>query len=562
MFWNQLTEILILLAGALVLGAVFEHFRQSAILGYLLAGLLLGPGALGWVHGDEFVLAIAELGVSMLLFVIGLEFSLRRLLRVGKVGLGGGTLQVIVTGVLGAWVARKFDLDWPEAVAIGAIVSLSSTACVLRVLADRAEMDSVTGRTALGVLLLQDMAVVPLVLLVTMLNGEPTVSAIAWGMGQSVLLIVGLALALYVVSKLLLPRVMHDPTLTRNRELAILLAVVLALGSAWAAHLFGLSPAIGAFIAGIFLAESPFAVQIRADVGALRALFVTLFFTSIGMLGDPLWIAENWVLIAGTVALIVVGKTLVTMMVVRLFIPKLRHAAAVGLTLAQVGEFSFVLAQIAFASGVLGDRTFKLFVSVTLVTLFMTPYLVAAGPGFGRFLQSIARKSGLSKTAAIEPSADGSPRTGHIVIIGFGPAAQRMHSKMFKRHGSVLVVDLNPRNLTLARGMGLNAQVGDATNPELIRHLGVADAAIVVVTIPDHRASVTIVRHVRALAPQTPVIVRSRYHNFADDIKRAGATVTVDEEDWIGRRLGLEVNRLLRRQAGADPGDGVDYVDS
>ncbi len=554
-FWNVLTEVLILLAAALVLGAVFEHFRQSAILGYLLAGLLLGPGALGWVHGDAFVSAIAELGVSLLLFVIGLEFSLRRLLKIGAVGLGGGALQVVLTCVIGAGVARGLGLGVQESVAIGAIVSLSSTACVLRVLADRAEMDSVTGRTALGVLLLQDTAVVPLVLLVTMLGGEPTVGAIALGMGQSLLLIVGLALALFVVSKLLLPRIMRDPTLTRNRELAILLAVVLALGSAWLAHRFGLSPAIGAFIAGILLAESPFSVQIRADVGALRALFVTLFFTSVGMLGNPVWIAENAALIAWTVGMILVGKTLVTTLVVRLFIPKIRHAAGVGLSLAQVGEFSFVLAQVAFASGVLGDRTFKLFVSVTLVTLFMTPYLVATGPGFGRVLQSLARLTGLSKTAAIEPSATGLPHAGHIIVIGFGPAAQRMHAKMFKRHGSILVVDLNPRNLTLARGMGLNAQVGDATNPELIRHLRVADAAIVVVTIPDHRAAVTIVRHVRAVAPDTPVIVRSRYHAFADDIQRAGASVTVDEEDWIGRRLGLEVNRLLRRQSNADPGE-------
>jgi K+:H+ antiporter len=556
-FWNVLTEVLILLAAALVLGAVFEHFRQSAILGYLLAGLLLGPRALGWVHGDDFVNDIAELGVSLLLFVIGLEFSLKRLLRIGAVGLSGGALQVVVTCALGAGVARALGVAWPEAVAVGAVVSLSSTACVLRVLADRAEMDSVTGRTALGVLLLQDAAVVPLVLLVTMLGGEPTVGAIAWGMGQSVLLIAGLALALFVVSKVLLPRVMRDPTLTRNRELAILLAVVLALGSAWSAHGLGLSPAIGAFIAGILLAESPFAVQVRADVGALRAMFVTLFFTSVGMLGDPVWIADNWVLIAGAVGLILVGKTVVTTLVVSPFTPKFRHAAGAGLALAQVGEFSFVLATVAFDNGhgVLGERTFKLFVSVTLVTLFMTPYLVAAGPGFGRLVQGLARRGGLSKTAAIEPAADGSPLTGHIIVIGFGPAAQRMHAKMFNRHSGVLVVDLNPRNLTLARGMGLSAQVGDATNPELLRHIRVTDAGIIVITLPDHRAAVTIVRHVRILAPNTPVIVRSRYHAFAEDIQRAGATVTVDEEDWIGRRLGLEVNRLLRRTAGTQSGE-------
>jgi CPA2 family monovalent cation:H+ antiporter-2 len=289
-------------------------------------------------------------------------------------------------------------------------------------------------------------------------------------------------------------------------------------------------------------------VQVRADVGALRALFVTLFFTSVGMLGDVRWIADNWALIAATVAVIIVGKTLITTVVARMFLPKVRHAAGAGLSLAQVGEFSFVLAQVAYAggAGVLSGHTFKLFVSSTLVTLFATPYLVAAGPPFGRWAQRIGYRLGVEKTAAIEPSTPGVARSGHIIVIGFGPAAQRMYNKMFKRHPNVLVVDLNPRNLTLARSMGLSAQVGDATNPELVKHLGVREAGIVVIAIPDHRAVVTVIRHVRDICPDTPIIARSRYHVFADDIERAGATVTVDEEDWIGRRLGLEVNRILR----------------
>lgn len=551
-FWNILTELLILLGAALVLGAVFERFKQSAILGYLLAGLLLGPHAFDRVHGVEFVHAVAELGVSLLLFVIGLEFSLRRLLKLGMVGLGGGTLQVILTCALGTWAARLLGVSGPEAIAIGAIVSLSSTACVLRVLTDRAEMDSVTGRTCLGILLLQDIAVVPLVLLVTMLDGEPTVGKIAAGMGWSVVLIAALGGALYLLIAYVLPRVMRDPTLSRNRELAILLAVVLALGSAWAAHEFDLSPAIGAFIAGMLLAESPFAVQIRADVGALRALFVTLFFTSVGMLGDPAWIVPNAALIAATVGVILVGKTLVTTVVVRLFGSRLRHAAGAAMSLAQVGEFSFVLAQVAYnnGEGVLSDGNFKLFVSATLVTLFLTPYLVAGGPKFGRRLQSLTRRVGISRPDAVTPDASGEVRSGHIIVIGFGPAAQRMVEQMFKRHGDVLVIDLNPRNLALASSMGLSAQVGDATNPELMHHLHLGAARVVVITIPDHRAAVTIIRHVRHESPDTPIIARSRYHTFAQDMRRAGATVTVDEEDWMGRRLGLEVNRLLRGKDG------------
>ena len=273
-FWTILSQVLVLLSVALVLGVVFERLRQSAILGYLVAGVVLGPATLGWVETEEVVGDIAELGVSLLLFAVGLEFSLKRLWRIGPVGLGGGTLQVLLTGAVAAIVCLALGMSGGTAVALGAMISFSSTACVLRILVDRTRIDSVYGRNALGILLLQDIAVVPLVLLVTMLASSSggDFGQLLLAMGRSLIVFVGLTGGFWVISNYVLPHLMRASLLARNRELPILLAMVVALGSAWAAHAFGLSPALGAFVAGMVLAESPFALQIRSDIGALRTL--------------------------------------------------------------------------------------------------------------------------------------------------------------------------------------------------------------------------------------------------------------------------------------------------
>jgi CPA2 family monovalent cation:H+ antiporter-2 len=262
--WAILFDLLILLGAALLLGALCERLRQNAIVGYLLAGMLLGPNAFKVISGGVEVRALAELGVALLLFTIGLEFSWRRLRRMGAVVLGGGALQVIVTAAAVTGGAMLFGASPRTAVAIGSIVALSSTACVVRVLVARAELDSISGRHALGILLVQDLAVVPLVILVTVLGRGDT----SWQMAAALLRTVGLALllvaAFFVLFNYVVPRLFGTLTMQRNRELPVLLAVVVGLGSAWAAHRIGSSPAVGAFVAGLLLAETPFARQIRA----------------------------------------------------------------------------------------------------------------------------------------------------------------------------------------------------------------------------------------------------------------------------------------------------------
>lgn len=546
--WGVLFQLVVLLAAALVVGMLFERIGQSAILGYLVAGMLLGPGVSGIVGNESGVPVIAELGVSLLLFAIGLEFSARRLLGLGRAAVFGGIFQVSVTLALGAAVALTFGLSGRSALAVGAAVALSSTACVLRLLTDRAELESVHGRTALGILLLQDVAVVPLVLFVTMLGGSGDIVDVFVGLIRAAFLIAALIGAFLLLSKFVLPRVMRQLSLARDRELLVLLAVVLAVGSALAAHALELSPALGAFLAGMMLAESSFATQIRSDIGGLRIVFITLFFASVGMLGDVVWIAENWLAVLATTLLLMVGKALVVTAVAVAFRLPLRYALASGIVLAQVGEFGVVIAGIAVGDGLFDENLFRLLVSSTLVTLFATPLLVRHALPFGEWLEG--RLPNTSRE-----SVEGSfPRTTStdqdlVMIVGFGPSGQRVAEDL-KNHPEVarLVIDMRQKNIDLARSMGHRAAVGDAGSIDFLIHHGIDRARAIVVTIPDPRAATRIVESVRTLNQDVAIVVRARYHLFVDELERAGATYAVDEEYLTGQRLREAMSALLEEK--------------
>lgn len=543
--WGVLFQILVVIGAALVSGMVFERFKQSAILGYLVAGMILGPGCLGIVSEKSGVAVMAELGVSLLLFAIGLEFSAKRLMRLGPIAIGGGCLQVGLTLTIAALVAKFAGLDWKPAIAIGAAVSLSSTACVLRLLIDRAEIDSVHGRTILGILLLQDVAVVPLVLLVTMLGGGGTIAQMGIEMSKAVGLIIVLIAGFLALSRWVLPRALKHLSMSRDRELLVLLAVFLAIGSAWAAHSFHLSPALGAFIAGMMLAESPFATQIRSDIGALRILFVTLFFMSVGMLGDPVWMSQHFIAVGIVTLAVMLGKCLIISLITFAFRLPIAYAFASGAALAQVGEFGIVIAGIANGSELFDEYLFHLIVSSILVSLLVTPFLVNFALAGGRQIQSLIRKEGSEPSGPSEPVPH-EDDTDRVILIGFGPSGQNVGSELLRRENTqTLVIDFRASNVDLARSMGFKAEPGDATNMEFMIHHGVSTAKAIVISIPDHRTSVQITQSVRAINPSIAIVVRARYHSLVPDLEEAGATAVIDEEYFTGKRLATAVRALI-----------------
>jgi len=542
--WTTLLDILVLLTAAMVLGGLCERLRQSPLLGYLLAGTLLGPNALDLLPSHAAVTAIAELGVALLLFTIGLEFSWRRLRAVGPIALGGGTLQVLLTGTLTTVVCMTLGLGLRASLAVGAMIAISSTAAVARLLANRAEIDAIHGRNAIGILLLQDIAVVPLVIMVVALGSGASLVAFGWAAIRAVGLAVLLVGALHILLNHVVPLLLN--TRTRNRDLPILLAVVTGVGAAWASYALGFSPVLGAFVAGMLLAESPFATQIRANVGPLQTLFVTLFFSSIGMLSNPAWVVGNWVALVAAVVAIVVGKAAITTGVTRLFRFPLGQSLATGVVLAQVGEFSLVIAGVALSVEVIDAEVFELIIAALTITLFLTPYLVALAP---RLATSVGRLPTLSGSG-VQPTGEGpNPAnvvSDHLVIVGFGPAGQRVAEAMMEERSlPILVVDLNASTVELAQSYGFKAYIGDAIREDVLEGLHVRTAAAVAVTVPDPGTARQIVELVRSLSPDTAIVVRSRYHVHRWQLDVAGACAVVDEEDEVGLGIASATRQLL-----------------
>ena len=535
--WIILRDVVVLLGACLLVGGVCSRFGQSPIVGYLLAGMVLGgPGSLHLVGSEHEIEAIAELGVALLLFSLGLEFSIERLKKLGPKPLLGGMGQVGLTVLLGFAGAKAFGLGGKEAVAFGAMVSLSSTAVVLRILMERSDIEMPHGRNSLGVLLTQDMAVVPLALLMTILGGEGSASEIGWNIGKLLLMAGGLIVGLYLLTKVAV-LALGTLTLHRNRELTVIFAVVTGLGAAWASHAAGISPALGAFVAGMLLGSSAFATQIRADVSPLQVVLLTLFFGAAGMVADPIWIAQNWHIVGLVVAALTIGKLLVIWAIFLALGQTSRVAAATGLCLAQIGEFAFVLGSIGRTSGVVTEEVYALVVSAAIVSFFLSAFLVPVAPRFGNWVVGLlgTKRSLSDESTARQESPD-------VVIIGFGPAGQIAARPLVDKGVRVVVIDLNREGVRKAEQLGFQGEVGDATQSEVLEHARLRDCKAVVITVPHHRSAMTILAHMRKDAPQSHVIVRSRYELHTHDYTLAGAHAVAGDEEQVGECL---ANHLL-----------------
>ncbi len=544
--WQVLLDVVILLGVGALLGGLVERARQSAILGYLLAGALLGPNALHLVQNGDEVLAVSELGVALLLFTIGLEFSWSRLRAMGRFAFGSGFVQVSVTVALGTIAGLAMGFSLGGSIALGAICALSSTACVLRLLTTRGELESAHGDRALGILLVQDMAVVPLVLLVSVLAEGGSAPEMIWAVARTAGIAGGLIVGLYVVFNYGVPRLLGTGPMQTNRELPLLIAVVSGLGSALFAHSVGVSPALGAFVAGLLLAESPFATQVRADIASLKTLLLTLFFTAIGMLTDPEWILSNAALVGIVIVVVILGKSLIAWGALRLFRSPGQTAIAAGLCLGQLGEFSFVLASIAHET-LLDGHTFMLVVSTTVITMALTPTLVSRAPQLAARLSGtglLSRRTGTDDS--LEPSA--------VLIIGYGPAGRAAAEHIAKAGGHVVIVDQNPAAAREARGLGYRFVTGDARYAEVLDEAGLRNASFVVVTVPGEAVAQTIVSQVRQRAPSVQILARARFHRSLPDLIAAGAHAAIDEEHEVGRLVADAYVRMANLQ---DPNEPV-----
>jgi len=542
--WFVVMELVLLLGGAFMMGALAQRLGQSPIIGYLLAGTIVGP----LLFNTTFVNQASELGVALLLFSIGLEFSFKQLMKMGRMAFGGGTLQLVLT-ILTVSLITVNMFDLPRALTLGAIVAMSSTTIVLRLLVDRVEIDSVKGRTCLAILLLQDIAIVPLVLMVSFFTPAAAEMNIGLHILKVILSVIGLAVVFYLLLYHLAPALLSEAKLFANRELTVLLSITVGFGAAWAAHKLHISPALGAFVAGMLLGESPFATQIRSDIGSMRIIMVTLFFASVGMQAKPMWFIKHlhWVALASVTVLIL--KTGIIYIVGRLFRLENRQALATGITLSQIGEFSFVLAATARRGGVLEADIVDLIVSVIIVLMLVTPYLIAKADAMtDRLLALILRK----RPSALIPSPSGMAEpVNRVLVVGLGPAGRQVVQTLVAQRLEPVIIDVNPKSREYAHQQSLHLHLGDAGQEEVLMHAGLPGVCMVVVTIPDPHAAVRIVEMIRRLRPHVPIAARCRYNRHVADLEGAGADIVVDEEITVGDMLSRQIVDYLMNDSAA-----------
>ncbi len=537
--WDLLTRVVILLGAAAGLGVLLRRLGQNPIVGYLLAGVVLGPTGFGLIGSSGQLRDVSELGVALLLFSIGLEFSFARLRQIGKVATLGGLTQMLLTLLAVAPILRATGMPAGEALLLGAAIAMSSTAVVLRVLMDRAELDSRHGRTAVGILLAQDIAVVPLLLATDALAEDLAGTEALVRFGLKLLVIAGVGFALWLAMRYAAPALFARALLSRNRELPVIVAACASLGAAAAAHAVGLSPAIGAFAAGVVLAESPFATQMRADLTPLTAVFVATFFASIGTIVNvPAGSQVLYILVAAAGVLVL--KAVIAAATVWLFLRSVRVAVATGLALSQVGEFTFVLAGNGNRRGLVGNGELEFLVAVSLVTLVATPYIIGAAP---RLTAMLLRRIPARRRRGLEPAPTERP-WDRVIVIGYGPAGQEVVAALQRERVRFLVLEFNPNTVTAFKS-ALPIELGDAMQPEILQHVGVGQSRAVVITIPDPYTSRVIIEQVARLAPGVPVIVRARYNQAAPVLEHAGATSVVNEEHIVGAEMATQLLRRL-----------------
>lgn len=536
---------MVFLAGVLAVLAL-GRLGLPPVVGFLAAGLLIGPQALALVDDPHTIEVVSELGVALLLFTIGLEFSFDRLKRIGRLVAVGGTLQVgltVAAAVVGALVLGAAPA---EGVFWGYLAAVSSTAIVLRLLGDRGEMDAPHGRFIVGVLIFQDLAIVPMMLTVPLLSGE---DASAWGLarvlGEAALVFGGVVVA----ARLVVPRLLDRAARARGREVFVLSVLLVASAVAWATSAMGMSIAMGAFLAGIVVAETEFVHQVSSEVAPFRDALASMFFVSVGMLLDPSVILDRPVAVAGLVALLVVGKLVLAAVAVLLMRFPARVALLAGIGLAQVGEFSFVLLRSGESAGIVSAEAGSVFLAASVLTMVAAPLLVSWSP---RLAAGAVLLRPLERLLAVRPAEESvrgeAPLRDHVVVAGFGLGGRTLVHSLEAAQVPYVVLELNPETVVTERKAGHHIRYGDATSAEVLEHVAhVAQARQVVLLLSDLDAARRAASLIRARWPSVPLLLRvHRLEREGADVALPGVQVLAEDHETA-----VEIVERVLRTTGA-----------
>jgi monovalent cation:H+ antiporter-2, CPA2 family len=526
-----LLQLVLLMAAAIGVVYALRQLRVPAVVGFLFTGVLLGPGGLGLVKNPHNIELLAEVGVVFLLFSIGLKFSLVELIRMRKLVLGAGGLQVAITVAITGLIAFAFGAPLRQAVLIGFLLAMSSTAIVLKLLEDQGQTSSLHGRFMIAVLIFQDLAVVPLMLLIPILGGKDTTWQEA---AKTVLTSLGVVAVILASARWVFPWILERVVRTRSREIFTLTTFCAALGTAYMAGQAGMSLALGAFLAGLVISESDYVHQIVTEVAPLRDALSSLFFVSVGMLVQPKLFLDEPLMSVG-MTLGVIGAKTVIMIAIGMalgFGPRVAVMAALGLS--QIGEFSFVLASFGGVHGLLDKADYARFIGVSVLTMALTPLFMAISPFLSGsaqripWLHKVLDKPGDKDAANAEESE--AHLEDHVLVVGYGVNGRNVVRVLRELEVKYLILELNPFSVRALRDQGEQAMYGDSTRDVVLDHAGIDKARVLVVAISDPVSARQTVAVARRVNPKLKIFVRARYVAEVDELMRLGATEVVPEE--------------------------------
>ncbi len=521
-------DLVTVLAAAAAGGLLAVLLRQPALLGYMLGGVVVGPAGLGLVRELIQVETLAQFGVAFLLFTLGVEFSLAELRKVQRISLGGGGLQIaltiLITTLISLWMG--WVSSPAQGVFLGSILALSSTAVVLKCLIERGETETAHGQVMLGILIIQDLALGLMLAVLPALDKPPEEIGIAiiWALWQIALFAAGAVAA----GIWLIPPLLRFVAWTESRELFLLCVVALCLGIALLTEHLGLSIEMGAFVAGLMISEVEYADQTLAYVEPLRDLFATLFFAAIGMLIDPVFLWHNMQLILGLVALVTVGKVLIITPLVRLFGYPLRTALVVGLGLAQIGEFSFVLASEGQVLGLVSRHVYLLILGTTAVTLVVTPFVLGVMPRLFSWAESIPRLKQYLDPAVVVPQLGGeTPVSNHVIVCGYGWVGRNIVRVLQEYNYPVLVVDQAESTVQQLREANIPYIYGNAASTQVLEKARINQAQGMAIALPDPMSTRLCLKRALEFAPELDVIVRANQDKDIELLYQLGAREVV-----------------------------------
>jgi CPA2 family monovalent cation:H+ antiporter-2 len=554
------------LAAALVFGYLTQRLGLSPIVGYLLGGIAIGPYTPGFVANRALAEQLAEVGVILLMFGVGLQFYLKELLAVRRVALPGAIVQSALATVLGAVVARAFGWSWAAGIVFGLALSVASTVVLMRVLTDNSALHTPTGHIAVGWLVVEDLfTVLVLVLLPALVGSEQAgVSHVPFALGLGVLKVALLVACLSLIGGRLIPWLLERVAATQSRELFTLTILVLALGIAvGSATLFGVSMALGAFLAGMVVGRSDFSLRAASEALPMRDAFAVLFFVAVGMLLNPRHLLEAPGLVAATLGVILLGKPLAALGIVLLLGYPLRVALAVAVALAQIGEFSFILAILGKELGLLTDTAMHTIVATAIISITLNPLLyrliapvatwVAHRPRLWGWLTT--RTDTLLPPEAI-PVPDGMPAASphhRAVIVGYGPVGQTVTRLLRDNNIEPTIIELNRDTVRCLREAGVSAVYGDASHREILQSAGVDSAGSLILSATGLQASAEVIRLARELNPVIRILARAAYVRESPALHQAGAEYVFSGEGEVA----LAMTEAVLRSLGATP-DQID----